>query len=70
MWIVQVIERGTGKLLNEFWGRDRDLVDAKRKEFELEYPNQNVCFDYNSQNVRGLGQNKRKKGQQNAKTRI
>jgi hypothetical protein len=48
MWIVQVIEVGTGKLLNEFWGRDRDTVDAKRKEFELEYPNENVCFDYNS----------------------
>lgn len=48
MWIVQVIERGTGKLLDEFWGRDRDTVDAKRKEFEIQYPNQNVCFDYNS----------------------
>jgi hypothetical protein len=48
MWIVQVIEVGTGKLLNEFWGRDRDTVKAKADEFELEYPNANVCFDYNS----------------------
>lgn len=48
MWIVQVIERGTGKLLDEFWSRDRDSVESKRDEFKVTYPNANVCFDYNS----------------------
>jgi len=48
MWLVQVIEVGTGKLLDEAWGRDRALVEAKRDEFKVMYPNANVCFDYNS----------------------
>lgn len=63
MWIVQVIEIGTGKLLDEFWGRDRQTVQDKADEFALTYPNASICCDYNSQNVRGICQtldNKRK----------
>ena len=48
MWIVQVIEVGTGKLLDEFWGRDRTEVQAKADEFRLTYPKANICCDYNS----------------------
>lgn len=48
MWITQVIEVGTGKLLDEFWSRDRDAVDAKAKEFSVTYPKANICTDYNS----------------------
>lgn len=52
MWIVQVIEIGTGKLLDEFWGRDRQTVQDKADEFAKTYPNASICCDYNSQNVR------------------
>ena len=48
MWIVQVIEIGTGKLLDEFWGRDRKKVQDKADEFALTYPNASICCDYNS----------------------
>ena len=48
MWIVQVIEVGTGKLLDEFWGRDRQTVQDKADEFAKTYPNASICCDYNS----------------------
>lgn len=48
MWIVQVIEIGTGKLLNEFWSVDRDKVEAKRVEFNATYPKASVMMEYNS----------------------
>jgi hypothetical protein len=48
MWIVQVIEVGTGKLLEENWSRDREKMEIFSKEMEIKFPNENVCLDYMS----------------------
>jgi len=48
MWIVQVIEVGTGKLLAEDWSRDRDKMEKVSKEMEIKFPKANVCLDYMS----------------------
>jgi hypothetical protein len=48
MWLVQVIERGSGKVLAEDWSRDRDKMESVAKEMKVKFPNANVCLDYNS----------------------
>lgn len=48
MWLVQVIEIGTGKVLEEGWNRSRELMESFAKEMKEKYPNQSVCLDYNS----------------------
>ena len=48
MFLVQVIEKGSGKLLAEYFNRNRKLVEAKEEEFKIEFPNASVIFGYNS----------------------
>lgn len=48
MFLVQVIEKGTGKLLAEYWNRNRKLVEEKKDEFKTQFPNASVIFEYNS----------------------
>ena len=48
MWIVEVIERGTGKLLDEAYGRDRKPVETAYKKFQKKYPDASVIMEYMS----------------------
>jgi hypothetical protein len=48
MWIIQVIEIGTGKVLAEDWSRDRDKMEASAKELKVKFPKANVCLEYMS----------------------
>ena len=62
MWIVEVIEKGTGKLLAEDYGRDRSKIETSYKKFQKKYPDASVIMEYMSQNVSRYCQSKRKKG--------
>lgn len=46
MWLVQVIEIGSGKLLAEACDRSYDVVKAKADEFKKSFANQSVCLEY------------------------
>lgn len=48
MWSFQVIEIGTGKLLNEFFSRNRAEVEDRYKEFKTSYPSESVIMGYDS----------------------
>ena len=48
MWIVEVIEKGTGKLLDEAYGRDRKPVENAYKKFKVKYPDASVIMEYMS----------------------
>ena len=61
MWTVEVIVEG-GKVIAWDSSRERETIQKSYNEFKIQYPNASVIMEYMSQNVRGLGQNKRKKG--------
>jgi hypothetical protein len=48
MWIVEVIEKGTGKLLAEDYGRDRSKIETSYKKFQKKYPDASVIMEYMS----------------------
>ena len=46
MWFVQVIEVGTGKVLDGFGSRNRKEAETQRLALEMKYPNANIDLEY------------------------
>ena len=46
MWLVEVIEKGSGKVLAYACERSYNVAKAKADEFKLSFANQSVCLEY------------------------
>ncbi len=53
MFVVEVIENGTGKWLAGDGSRNRTEALAMKASLQAEYPNANVIMEYISQTVSG-----------------